>query len=299
MKKSLTVLMAAIFLFTLTGCSSAPKRTMQINTVYKNVTTTLETANTAMINGNYAQAENLLGAAYKSSMSIDNYDLLTTVCLSYVSLYLSYEEPAVQMAQVYMDEAFYCAGYSFNETRNLALCTLSNVRLQIAQGKTDYNEYIAQLNKAKGSTKLDVYNLGLFSSVEGDVYLHKQDYKNAEQSYLDAAAVFTKNRYLGEIGITWYKLAQVRSLAGNKKSALEAINNAIKYDRDSENSIALGTDYYAMGLILTKGTSTAAEIARAKYAFEHSAQIFSSIGMKDMSGRSQAAFQTAELKTQN
>lgn len=286
MKKSLLLLATILFSVVLTACSSAPKRTMQINTVYKNVTTTLETANSAMINGNYEQAEKLLGSAYQSAMSIDNYDLLTTVCLSYVSLYLSFEQPDTAKANLFMEEAKFCAAYANNQVQQESLCTLSQIRLELAQGNTEYTKYISQLDTAQKSLKANAYNNGLFASVKGDVYRAKKDYVNAESSYSQAAALFTKNRYLGEIGITWYKLAQIRSLAGNKKSALEAIQNAIKYDRDSENSIALATDYYAMGKILTKGTPSATELSQANYCYNHSAQIFEAIGMKDQAKRS-------------
>ena len=286
MKKSLLLLATILFSVVLTACSSAPKRTMQINTIYKNVTTTLETANSAMINGNYEQAENLLGSAYQSAMSIDNYDLLTTVCLSYVSLYLSFEQPDTAKANLFMEEAKFCAAYANNQVQQESLCTLSQIRLELAQGNTEYTKYILQLDTAQKSLKANAYNDGLFASVKGDVYRAKKDYVNAESSYSQAAALFTKNRYLGEIGITWYKLAQIRSLAGNKKSALEAIQNAIKYDRDSENSIALATDYYAMGKILTKGTPSATELSQANYCYNHSAQIFEAIGMKDQAKRS-------------
>lgn len=286
MKKTFLLLAAILLTAALTSCSSAPKRTMQISTVYKNVTTTLETANSAMINGNYEQAENLLGSAYQSAMSIDNYDLLTTVCLSYVSLYLSFEQPDTAKANLFMEEAKFCAAYANSPVQQESLCTLSQVRLELAQGNTEYTKYISQLDSAQKNLKANAYNDGLFASVKGDVYRAKKDYANAESSYSQAAALFTKNRYLGEIGITWYKLAQIRSLAGNKKSALEAIQNAIKYDRDSENSIALATDYYAMGKILTKGTPSTTELSQANYCYNHSAQIFNSIGMKPQAKRS-------------
>jgi len=289
MKKIISVIAAAALLLTITACSSAPKRTMQINTIYKTVTTTIETANSAMISGNYEQAEKLLDSAYQSAMSIDNYDLLTTVSLSYVSLYLSYENPDTAKAAVFMKEAEFCASLASDQERQKALCALSNVRLQLALGNTDYIKYIESLDNAQKSLKADPYNEGLFAAVKGDVFRQKKDYQNAEAWYLKSADLFTKNRYLGEIGITWYKLAQVRSQANNKKGALEAIQNAIKYDRDSENSIALATDYYAMGLILSKGSPTATEVSQANYCFEHSVQIYNSIGMKSHAEKSLAA----------
>lgn len=289
MKKSLLLLASILFAAALTSCSSAPKRTMQISTIYKNITTTLEAANSSMISGHYEQAEIQLASAYKSSMSIDNYDLLTTVCLSYVSLYLSFEEPDLKKASAYMTEAYLNADYAANSEKLRALCALNDVRLQLMSQKTDYSEYLLKLSDGKKRITKDPYNEALFRSVEGDVYRQKEDFKNAEVCYNDAINIFTKNRYLGEIGINWYKLAQVRSLSGNKQGAVDAMLKAIKYDRDAENSIALGTDYYALGLILSKGSPSIAERSQAIYSFRHSAQIFESIGLKKQAERSLSA----------
>lgn len=284
MKKSYSLIFLPVLF--LCGCSSAPKRTMQINTIYKNVTVTIESANTAMINANYAQAENLLNSAYKNAISIDNYDLLATVSLSFVNLYLSFNEPSLEKAKDYLEEALYYSDFSANPEKNKALCTLSYVRYNLAASKNDYDSYLKELDQSQNLLKADKYNFALFESVKADVLKEKKDFAEAERLYLNAAELFTKNRYLGEIGITWYKTAQVRSLQNKKASALEAIENAIKYDRDAENSIALGTDYYAKALILLKANPSQEEIQKARESLKHSSKIFDSIGLTSLAQKS-------------
>ena len=66
------------------------------------------------------------------------------------------------------------------------------------------------------------------------------------------------------------------------------------YDRAAENSMALGTDYYAVGLIHLKGNPTANDKTQALNAFNHSADIFTSIKETDLAKRSRDAAE--ELK---
>lgn len=53
--------------------------------------------------------------------------------------------------------------------------------------------------------------------------------------------------------------------------------------------MALGTDYYAVGLILLKGNPTQTEITRANEAFNHSAQIFDAINQTELAQKSKEA----------
>ena len=72
------------------------------------------------------------------------------------------------------------------------------------------------------------------------------------------------------------------------------MEQAIFYDRAAENSLALGTDYYAVGLILAKGSPTPGEKERAVEAFTHSAEIFTAIDADELAKRSRTA--AAEVK---
>ena len=283
----------------LTSCSSAPKRNMQVSTVYSSAAEMIESANAEILSGDYEKAAFFLTAAENQSMSIDNYDLLSAVALARCSLCLSYNPPKyeqaenqINLAQAYIDK---CS----NPAKQKSIVALNRVRVQVAKASEDSGSIntaylISSLDENKKGVKGDSYYEAQFIQVSGDVYKLAKNYTEADKAYTTAANTFIKERYLSEIGICWYKAAQARSLAGNKAGALEAMEQAIFYDRAAENSMALGTDYYAVGLIHLKGNPTANDKTQALNAFNHSADIFTSIKETDLAKRSRDAAE--ELK---
>ena len=270
----------------LTACSSAPKRFMQVSTIYSSATEMIESANACILTGDYDKASFFLSAAENQAMSIDNYDLLTAAALARCSLKLSLNPPQVEEAQNYVDYARKFVKNCADPKKEQAIVDLSQARVSIAQGSFNGN-----LDNIKKELKSDDYYSAQVLQVEGDIYKLRKDYASADKSYTAAAKAFTDNRYLSEIGICWYKAAQVRSLAGNKDGALQAMEQAIYYDRAAENSLGLGTDYYAVGLILLKGNATSGEKERAREAFNHSAEIFTAVNAEELANKSRTAAQ--------
>ncbi|MCR4953535.1 MAG: hypothetical protein K6A43_05610 [Treponema sp.] len=269
------------------SCKSAPKRTMLINVVYNSSYELISSANGCILTGDYEKAQNLLEEAYTKAMSIDNYELLVSACLSQITLNLSKNprtQNDIEIAKQKLEIAKEFVPFSTITKRQEALIALNEVRINTSQSdeKTDFSSLIQKLQANRPGVKGDVYYEAQFTAAEADIYKAKKDYNKADELYVEAANLYTKNRYLSEIGITWYKAAQVRSLANKKEQALKALENAIYYDRASENSTALGTDYYAKGIILLKGNPTAKEKQDAKFAFNHSTEIFDSIKQHEL-----------------
>ena len=295
--KKILILGAALLL---TACSSAPKRSMQVSTIYSTAYEMIESANACILSGDYDKAGFFLSAAENQAMSIDNYDLLTDASLARCSLSLSVNPPDIETAERYVGFAQGFVKNCINPKKQQALVALNEVRIETAKGNLDENANVnisALLNKLeenKKDVKGDPYYEAQFTLAQGDVYKLKKDYVQADKSYTAAAKEFTDNRYLSEIGISWYKAAQARSLAENKDDAIKAMEQAIFYDRAAENSLALGTDYYAVGLILAKGSPTPGEKERAVEAFTHSAEIFTAIDADELAKRSRTA--AAEVK---
>ncbi len=290
--KKILILGAALLL---TACSSAPKRSMQVSTIYSTAYEMIESANACILSGDYDKAGFFLSAAENQAMSIDNYDLLTDASLARCSLSLSVNPPDIETAERYVGFAQGFVKNCVNPKKQQALVALNEVRIETAKGNLDENANVnisALLNKLeenKKDVKGDPYYEAQFTLAQGDAYKLKKDYVQADKSYTAAAKEFTDNRYLSEIGISWYKAAQARSLAGNKDDAIKAMEQAIFYDRAAENSLALGTDYYAVGLILAKGSPTSGEKERAIEAFTHSAEIFTAIDADELANRSRTA----------
>ena len=284
-----------IALLLLTACSSAPKRSMQVSTIYSAASEMIESANGCILTGDYEKAGFFLSSAENQAMSIDNYDLLSAAALARCSLALSKNPPEIENAQLYVDYARGLVNNCANPKKQAALVTLSQVRVKSAQAGSDQasniktSDLFASLDSIKKDLKGDAYYESQIIQVEGDLYKLDKNYNQADKSYSAAAKAFTDNRYLSEIGICWYKAAQARSLAGNKDGALEAMEQAIFYDRAAENSLALGSDYYAVGLILLKGNPGSGEKERARKAFNHSAEIYASVNAEELAKRSRTA----------
>lgn len=285
------LLVLALFI----SCSSAPKRSMQVSTIYSSASEMIESANGSILTGDYEKATFFLTAAETQAMSIDNYDLLSAVALARCSLYLSYNPPKIEQAQNQVELAQSYIKNCSNPTKQASIVELSRVRVKVSMArisdaeKPDTSSLISKLEENIKGVKGDPYYEAQFIQVSGDVYKLDSRYTEADKAYTAAAKAFTDNRYLSEIGICWYKAAQVRSLAGNKDAALAAMEQAIFYDRAAENSMALGTDYYAVGLILLKGSAGETERQKAADSFNHSADIFASIKMDELSKRSRDA----------
>jgi len=284
------------FSLILTACSSGPKRSMMFTTIYNSCTTSLETANSCILTGDYEKAYSLLSIASNQALSIDNYDLLISVNLAHVSLCLSYNPPHTEEAWDYLETAEKLIPFSSSEEKYRNRCNMAKNNILIADYsvETNFEKALDEMKDAIKFFKSDLYNQAQCYSISGDLYRLNNKYKDAEKAYSDAAKIFTSERYLSEIGITWYKIAQNRSLSGNKKGALEALTTAIYYDRCAENSMALGADYYIKGVILLKGKPTQKEKEDAKTALTHSANIYTAAQFPELAAKSMAYIKNAE-----
>ena len=291
MKKSFAALLALtiiILTFTNTACSSGPKRQMFITTIQNSCVDSIEAANGCILSGNYTQAEELLLKAQSQAISIDNYNLLLSVSLTHVSLYLSYNPPEIEKAKKYLDQSYYLAANTSKIKESELLCAMSEARILIAQNdiQNNFQMIVNKIDDAKKIFKNNPYNHAQCDSILGDVYRLSGKYKEADKIYNEAAKLFTDNRYLSEIGITWYKIAQNHSQSGNRKKALEALDTAIYYDRCAENSMALGADYYIKAVILLKGSPDDDSRKEAKKSLRHSAEIYSAAGRNELAEKS-------------
>lgn len=293
---SLAAAIVLIFISLSTACSSGPKRQMYITKIQDSCKDAIETANSFILNGNYEQAEELFNKAQIQAVSIDNYDLLLSISLARVSLFLSYNPPLIEKAKTHLEQSYSLVPYTRNIKESNLLCAMSEARIIIAQNqvKENYKTIIDKIDDAKKVFKDKPYNHAQCNSILGDIYRLSGNYKEANKIYNEAAKLFTENLYLSEIGITWYKIAQNHSQYGNKKEALEALNTAIYYDRCAENSMALGADYYIKAVILLKDEASENNRTEAKKALRHSAEIYKAANLNDLANKSLELLRTLE-----
>lgn len=274
------------------SCASKPKRPMVINTVSTSANTNLENAKSCIVSGNYEKADFFLETAVKMALSVDNNELLTTIYLTKVSSLLSQNPVNVEEAKIALEKARNYAQSTNNIPKYSALCELYEIRIQLTEETPDYKKLLNSLDSDFGFFEKDLYEKAQIVSIKADIYRLQKDYDSAVQNYNEAIQIFTKECYLSELGLSWYKLAQTYSLNNDKAAALNALSQAIKYDRDAENSNALGTDYYVKAIILLKGNPTNEEKELAKKALIHSVDIFTACELSDLANKSQEKLDT-------
>ncbi|MCR4790747.1 MAG: hypothetical protein K5839_06670 [Treponemataceae bacterium] len=270
---------------------AANKRVMYVDKVSTSANTLINNANDKIACGYIDDAYYFLDKAYKLAVSVDNYNLLTKIEITRINAMLSSSSIDYQKADELLENAYYFASCSNDNQKNSALCLLCEIRLNLSKNTGDYEAMLSKLNTNQTYFKKNLFEQAQFESVKADLYAAQKNYSAAESSYLNAVNTFTKESYLSEIGITWYKIARVRFLNGKVDSSLEALNSAIKYDRDAENSFALGSDYYLKGIILSSEKENAASIEKAKKAFYHSAEIFNAVDNESAAKRSMEEFE--------
>jgi tetratricopeptide (TPR) repeat protein len=100
-------------------------------------------------------------------------------------------------------------------------------------------------------------------------------FAEAENALKKALAIHVGGNYLEQAAIDWYLIASVHSVAGNYDAALDALEQALAYDRRSENSYGLGKDWLARGDVLSK----AGRRSEATAAWHRAGEIFNSAAL--------------------
>ncbi|MCR4822287.1 MAG: hypothetical protein K5873_05395 [Treponema sp.] len=276
-----------IFLFSaflLLSCSSAPKRVMLVNDNTNLAYSQLEEANNSIITGAYIRSYNLLTSSYNLALSVDNTELLCKILLSGIVYKIS--SPGEYDYLMEEKQSFLClpkeeilasakmlAGCSASREILLDLSSIYDVRIQLENEKLtsggeissdNMKSYVSIIEGAEKSLAKEAYYKAYLYRTKGDVYMACRKYDQAGINYEEAAKIHTKERYLLEIGLDYYCLARSHSLAGRKIEALAAIERALKYDKDGENTSGIASDYLAYSKILLKGNPGPEEVKAAE-----------------------------------
>ncbi|MBE6349368.1 MAG: hypothetical protein E7062_01250 [Spirochaetaceae bacterium] len=281
----------SVFLFF--GCFSEPKN-YEIRDKRQQAEYFLEEGKKALFNGQFQKSKNYFSQGKTIALSVDDASLISSFYLAELLAYLSFnsqehgeeKQNLVNATKNILHQAETWATQS-NNKELLALCSLYKIRFNLLFEKNlVISNLIQQAEKNRSILQKRPYNLGTLDFLIGDLYKGDKKYSMAEKYYKRAIRSFEKSQNLSELALCWYHIGQVRSLGGNKKEALDAIKNAISYDRKAENSYGLGLDYYILGIILTKGSPSLPDKTMAKNYFLQSAIIFDSAGFIDLGERS-------------
>ncbi len=272
--KKMLLLFSILIVFS--SCSSSPKRPMLITENTNVAYSKLDEANNCIISGRYDRSYNLLSAAYDTALSVDNTELLCKIVLSGIVFKISvpdYSADENSFLNNTKEELLISARKFANRSplpKELSeLCMVYEVRILLENEKkshegkitsSDKDSYLTTLSSIQSSVSKEPYYLAYLYRTRGDVCMAGEDYAEAQKNYSEAAKIHTKERYLMEIGLDWYCISRSYSLAGKKKEAISAIQTALKYDRDGENTPGIASDYVAYSKILLRGNPTDEEI---------------------------------------
>jgi tetratricopeptide (TPR) repeat protein len=232
----------------------------------------LEAANKETDRGNYQAALALVSDAQRLAVSADDPVLIIRAGLSRGDI-LSYMNRPVE-AQAAFDGALGEAERT-GSTELAAVSRIYAARSRL-RGGGNAAELRDQVRRELPLIKKEQTDLALGWTVVGLAEKELGRWGEAENGIKNALDIHLKGGYLEKAAYDWYLIASIRSVSGEYQGALNALEEALSYDRRAENTYGLGTDWRAMGDVYKKaGKAPAADIA-----YRRSADIFRSIDME-------------------
>ena len=193
-------------------------------------------------------------------------------------------------AQAILDEAKKYAARSSDPDTLGAICSLYEARLLIGGKDIPSSESISQAlslcNMVESKLQKQKEYLAYLYRTRGELYALQHNSADAEKQFLAAASLHTSERYLSEIGLDWYLAAKAYAAEGKKSEAVQALNQALSYDRLDENTAGIGADYYGLAAVLLKGAPTAEEKKQAAEYAKYSAAVYEAGGFSDYAKKS-------------
>jgi tetratricopeptide (TPR) repeat protein len=254
------------------GCSSVPRGQPEIRIQRRAALDRLEAANREADRGNYAGALALADEARRFAVSADDSALIIRSGLSRGAILGSLGRAGD--AEAAFDGALAEAERSRSAVL-AAVCRIHIARRRLLDGSGDAAEIRDQAKQEITLLKTEQTDLALGWTLVGLAEKELGNWTEAEKGIKNALDLHVKGGYLEPAAYDWYLIASIRSLSGLYQGALDALEEALSYDRRGENTYGLGMDWRAMGDVYKKeGKDAAADIA-----YRRAADIFRSHNM--------------------
>jgi tetratricopeptide (TPR) repeat protein len=262
------------------GCSSAPKGQMEARTQRRAALAQLEAADKETDRGNYTGALTLAGEARRFAVSADDPALLIRSALSQGNI-LSFMGRSGEAQAAF--EGALAEAERIRDTSLAALCRVYIARRLLLAGGGNAAEIRDQVKREIALLKTDQNGLALGWTVVGLAEKELGNWTEAEKGIKNALDIHVKDGRLEQAAYDWYLTASIRSVSGQYQGALDALEEALSYDRRAENTYGLGMDWKAMGDVYKReGKDGAADIA-----YRRAAEIFRSINMEREAGEAE------------
>jgi len=273
------------FSLLIAGCSSAPKKPVEIYTNRIIAANQLNLANQTANQGRYEDALRILEEARRLAISTDDPPLRIKTSISRGSILFSMGLHAEAFREW---ESAAAEGDSSDQKIFAALARIYIIRGELvllsneSEPGVQAQRSAAEALKVRLSRELTLVKSDSISSAVGYVALsmaEKQigNWAAAESAAKQALDIHDKNRYLEEAAYDWFLIASIRSVAGNYRSSIDALKMSISFDRRAENSFGLASSWQAMGDVHKK----AGQAGESRTAYQRAADIFRAMGLED------------------
>ncbi len=268
--------LAAVVLSTgilLTGCSSAPERPAEIFTSRDAAQDQMEMARLAVMNRKPAVARQYLAEAWRLAVSTDDADTRIRVLLATGNAW--YSEGVLEEATRLWQEAKTEAD---REAITLlsAAATVHIARGSLAEGHPEQNMPLAEREERARTARAQIHAVlkdlqkdRLYTAFAWRVLaLADKELGNTDAAVneiSESTGIHEAGQYLEDAAYDWYIKASIYSKAARYPEALNALEQALRFDRRAENAAGLGRDWMAVGTVLEKsGDPDGARSARVR-----------------------------------
>jgi tetratricopeptide (TPR) repeat protein len=271
------------------SCSSVPKRPAEIFAVQAMTETMLGSANKASDLGNYTEALSFLNQAWTLAVSTDKPALRIRVNLSRGNAL--YAMGRTTEAEKIWKEAELEAEFA-GEPALASASRVYRARSLLLSGKANAGDVLDLVQNEQNALKSDKLLSAMAWTVRGLAEKELARYDDAEKSVRSALSIHDGGRYLEQAAYDWYIIASIRSVAGNYADAIDALNQAISFDRRAENSFGLAMDWSAIGNVFRK----MGQEDNAATSWRRSADIFRAMDMTAQAREVESRIKTETLR---
>ena len=245
-KKLLFLLAVIIFLFTI-SCSSAPKKTSEVNTRKNRAADYMEFGNRYFVQGFYDQALVFFNMALDENIAADFEPGISRVKSSIARTYLLISD--LPNAEKYIREA-YSLAKELENPELIALTANNAAELNIAKNLIpEADKFISEaIAQAKNKSAIQAEAFHTLAIIERK----KGNPEKAFATINKAIEINKENKAHSNLAANYYFAASIYSQENNYTKAIEMLNLALKEDRIEENSFGIAKDYKALGIVSLK-----------------------------------------------
>jgi len=268
MKIKFAIFALLIFIF---SCSSQPKNSGDVFHLRSQTEKELEVALKEAGRGNYETAQSILEECKRKAILADDWGLIIRCGISLGNVLFSLGrndaafsewEKSIQLAQ------------KNNDKELLSVSKIYLARGALLTGVSSAQDALNNVNREAVNLKSGKLYIAFSWQVKGLAYRAMGSFKEAEEAFKQSLSIHEKEKYLDNASYDWYNIASIRSMSGNMKGALQALEEAIKLDRRIENSWALAANWRAMGDVNKKAGNNKA----ANEAYQRAKDIYTALG---------------------